>query len=160
MILLIIYNVVNTSYTPRTISVLTMRGHNSLFGRYSVLASPQTGHRLCLRIEVQSTFSIEVAGSSSCYTSLVSCEGEHGKRHGDGDVDTHLARLDVLLEAGGSAAALCEDGNAIAVFVCVDELNGVIYSRDIDADQDRTENLLCVALHVWLYISDDSRADL
>lgn len=142
------------------ISVLTVRGHNRLFGRYSVLASPQTGHRLCLSIEVQPTFPIEVAGSSSSYTLLISCEGEHGKRHGYGDVDAHLARLDVLLEAGGGAAALCEDSNAIAIFVCVDELNGVIDSRNVDADQDRTENLLCVAFHVCFNISDDSRADL
>lgn len=149
-----------TLYTLRIVSALTVRRHNRLFGRYSILASPQTGHSFRLRIEVQPTFSIEIAGSSSCHTPLVSCEGKHRKWNWYGNVDAHLARFDVLLEAGGSAAALCEDSNAIAVFVCVDELNGVIDSRDVDADQDRTENLLCVASHMWFNISNDSWTDL
>lgn len=137
-----------------------MRRHNRLFGRHSILASPQTGHGFRLRIEVQATLAVEVAGSASGYTLLVSGEAEHRKWHGYRNVDSHLACLDVLLEAGGGAAAFGEYSDTVAVFVRIDELDGLVDCRDVDADKDRAENLLCVAFHVWFNVSNDSGADL
>jgi hypothetical protein len=81
-------------------------------------------------------------------------------RDGNGDVDTNLTGLDLVLEAAGCSTRACEDGGAVAVLVGVDHVNGLVDGLDVQADENRAEDLLGVALHVWLDVGDDSRADL
>jgi hypothetical protein len=57
---------------------------------------------------------------------MVTCEGEEGQGHRNGDVDPHHAHLHLVLELAGSCSRLCKYGSAIAVGVCVDQLNCLI----------------------------------
>ena len=70
-------------------------------------------------------------------------------------VDTDLAGLELALEAGGGGTRAGEDSSAITVLVGIDQLDGIINSVDLEADQDRTKDLLAVASHVRLYASDN-----
>ena len=134
--------------------------HSRRLGRYSIRAPPQTRHRFGLGIKVQAALPVKIARSSSCYTSLIPREGEHGEWDWNGNVDAHLPGLDVLLEAGGGAAAPGEDGNTVAVLIRVDQLGGFVNGRNVHADEDGTEYLLGIAFHMWFYVGNDGRADL
>lgn len=132
--------------------------HRGLLG-HGISALPQRRHCLELRVKVDAGSAVEGVGTASGNRLLVAGEGEHGQRHGDGHVDAHLTGLDVLAERLGSGARLCEDGNAVAVLVLVDELNGVVDSLDIEAHQHGAEDLLLVAGHVGSDVGDDGGSD-
>lgn len=103
-------------------------------GADSILSTPQAGHGLLLSIEVETRLAVEGVGTAASNALLVSGEGEHGEGHGDGDIDTDLAGFAVLLEAGGGRAGAGEDGGSVAVFILVDEVNGVVEGVDGEAD--------------------------
>ncbi len=125
-----------------------------------VLAPPQTGHGLRLRVKVQSRFAVKCARSSSSNALLVACEREHREWYRNRDVDPYLPSLDVLLKVRGGRAAACEDGDAVAVFVGVDHVDGIIDSLDIETDKDWTEDFFGVAFHMWFDVGDDRWTDL
>lgn len=138
-----------------------MRRHiHSSLSSNSILAPPQTRHSLSLRVKVQTGLSVESARAATSNTFLVSGKGEHGERDRDGYIDSDLAGLDVALEAGGGCARVGEDGYAVAVFVAVDQVDGVFEGVDIDGDEDWAEDLFFVAGHVGLDVRDKSWADL
>ena len=64
------------------------------------------------------------------------------------------------MEARGGAAGAGEDGDAVAVFVGVDEGDGVFDGGDVDADEDGAEDFFGVASHVGFHVGDDRGADL
>lgn len=134
--------------------------HISL-SRQRILLLPQARHRLLLRIKVQPNLSVESIRPTPRNTLLVPREREvgHTDRHRDGDVNPDLSALNVLLERLRCRPGLGEDGHAVAVLVGVDEINGVGERLDLERDEHGTEDLLGVALHVWLDARDDSRAD-
>ena len=76
------------------------------------------------------------------------------------DIDTNLPSLDMLGEFTRRTAALGEDGNAVAVFVCVDDIDGFVERVDVQADEDGTEDFFLVARHVFRYVGDDCRSNL
>lgn len=129
-------------------------------GRQNILALPKTRHRLRLRIKPNTRFPIKRIRPSARHTLLIAREAEHGQWNRDGDIDADLAGFDVLLEARGGAAGAGEDGDTVAVFVCVDEGDGFVDGGDVDADEDRAEDFLRVASHVGFYVGDDGGADL
>lgn len=138
-----------------------MRRHiHSSLSSNSILAPPQTRHSLGLRVKVQTGLSVESARAATSNTLLVSGERKHGERHGDGYVNTNLAGLDVALEAGGGCARVGEDGYTVAVFVAIDQVDGVFEGVDVDGDEDGAEDFFFVAGHVGLDVSDQSWADL
>ena len=122
---------------------------------------PQTRHRLLLRIKVESNLSIKRIRTTARNTLLVPREREVGNtnRDWDGDVDTDLSALNVLLERLCGGTGLGEDGYAVAVLVGVDEVDGVGEGGDFQGDEDGAEDLLGVALHVWLDASNDGWAN-
>lgn len=126
----------------------------------SILTTPQTRHRLLLRIELHTGFSVKGACATTGNTLLISSERKHGQGHRDGNVDTQLAGFDVLLESGGGGAGGGEDGGAVAVFVCVCECDGVVEGVDVEADQDGAEDFFFVAGHVGCDVGDDCGGDL
>lgn len=134
--------------------------HNASLSADSILGLPQASHGLLLGIELQTGLAVEGVGTAAGDTLLVTGEGEHGQWHGDGDVDTQLAGLDVLLEAGGGGAGAGEDGGAVAVLVGVDHVDGVVEGLDVQADEDGAEDLLLVALHVGGDVGDNGGANL
>ena len=48
-------------------------------GRNSILAPPQTGHSLLLRVELQTGLAVECVGTAARNRLLVTSEGEHGE---------------------------------------------------------------------------------
>lgn len=141
---------------------LMMNRHRHIgLGRQRILLLPQARHRLLLRIKVQPNLAIKRIRTPSRNTLLVPREREvrHPDRHRDRDVDPDLAALDMLLEGLRGRAGLGEDGDAVAVLVGVDEVDGVGEGLDLEGDEDGAEDLLFVALHVWLDAGDDRGAD-
>lgn len=126
----------------------------------SVLASPQTRHSLQLCVEVQAWLAVESVCASSCNRLLVSCEAEHWQRYWDRYVDTDLPSLDLFLEFTSCGARCRENGGSVAVFVVVDEFDRVVECWHVQADEDRTEDLFLVALHVLGHVCDDGWSDL
>ena len=61
---------------------------------------------------------------------------------------------------GGRGPGAREDGDAVAVFVGVDERDGVVNGVDVEADEDGAEDLFCVAFHVRLDVGDDCGRNL
>lgn len=140
---------------------LLMRGHNNTSTRMrSILATPQTRHRLLLSVELHTRFTVESAGTATGNTLLVSSKGKHGQGHGDGHINTQLTGFDVLLEPGGGGARGGEDGGTVAVFVGVCECNSIVKGLNVETDEDRTEDFLFVAGHVGCYVGDDCGGDL
>lgn len=145
----------------QTLNLLLVRGHDNIrLLANSILRLPEAGHSLLLGVELHARFAVESVGSATCHGLLVAGEREHGKGDGDGNVDSNLAGLDLLLEASRGCAGSGEDGGAVSVFVCVDEGDGVVEGGDVEADEDGTEDFLLVAGHLGGYVCDDSRADL
>ena len=153
------YNCTNLPFPYRYFLILSRHLHTRL-GRHHILTPPQTRHRLRLRIEPNPRLPIKRIRPSPGHTLLVPREAKHGQRYGDRDIDTDLAGFNLLLEAGGRAAGAGENGDAVAVFVGVDEGDGIIDGGDVDADEDGAENFGRVALHVGFYVCDDRGADL
>jgi hypothetical protein len=138
-----------------------MRRHNHTPLRpQRILTPPQTRDRLRLGIKTQPGLPIKRIGAPARNALLVAGEAEHGQGDGDGDVDADLAGLDVLLEVGGRRAGAGEDGDAVAVLVGVDERDGVVDGVDVQAYEDRAEDLFRVAFHVRLDVGDDCWGDL
>ena len=81
-------------------------------------------------------------------------------RDGNWYVDTNLAGFDLVLKAARRGSGAGEDGGAVPVFVGIDEVNGLVDCFNVEADEDGTEDLFGVALHVWLDVCDDGRSDL
>lgn len=135
--------------------------HRDLFLRRDcVLRPPQTCDSLPLRIEVDSRLSIKIARPASSHALLVACETKHGQRHWDWDVDAQLTRLNFFLEPCGRCARASEDGRAIAIWIGVDQSNGLVSRIDIQANKNGAEDLFGVAFHMRLHICDDRWADL
>lgn len=136
------------------------RHHNTSLSADRILGLPQASHSLLLGIELQTRLAVESVGTAAGDTLLVTGEGEHGQWHGNGHVDTQLAGLNVLLEARRGGAGAGEDGGAVAVLVGVDQVDGVVEGFDVQTDEDGSEDLLLVALHVGGNVGDNSGADL
>ena len=142
-------------------NLLLVRGHDDVrLGANSVIRLPEAGDSLLLSVELHTGLAVESVGSATGDGLLVAGEGEHGKGDGNRDVDSNLTGLDLLLEASRGCAGACEDGGAVAVFVCVDEGDGVVEGGDVEADEDGTEDFLLVAGHLGGHVCDDSGADL
>lgn len=132
---------------------LAMGWHfHARLGSNRVLAPPKARYRLGLRVKVQPRFPIKRIGTTARNALLVSGEAEHGQRHRDRHIDADLAGLDVFSETCRGTSATGEDGDAVAVFVRVDEIDGVVHSRNVEADKDGAEDLFSVAFHVGLHI--------
>jgi len=76
------------------------------------------------------------------------------------NIDANLSSLDVLGEFTRRAAALGEDGNAVTVFVCVDDIDGFIERFGVQADEYRSKDFFLVAGHVLCHVCDDCGTDL
>ena len=90
-------------------------------------------------------------------------EGKDGKRIEEDtyrNIDTNLPSLNVLGEFTRRAAALGEDGDAITVLVCVDDIDGFVERVDVQADKDGSKDFFLVARHVFRHIGNDCRSDL
>ncbi|KUI56600.1 hypothetical protein VP1G_10870 [Cytospora mali] len=119
---------------------------------------PERRDGLELRVEVDTRLPVEGARAAPGDRPFVPREAEHGQRHGNGHVDADLAGLDVAPEGLGRAAGAREDGDAVAVLVGVDQLDGVVQRLHVEAHQRRPEDLLLVALHPRRDVRDDRRA--
>ena len=83
-----------------------------------------------------------------------------GSTYWDWNINTNLTGLNVLGEARCGWAGAGEDRGTVAVFVLVDHVDSIVNGWDVQADKDWSEDLLLVALHVWLDVANDGWADL
>ena len=152
--------------------------------RNRILAPPQTRHGLRLRVEIDPRLAVERIDPAAGNRFLVACEGEHwegywhevsvylartwykvrtdkGPEHTrNRHIHPHLPSLDIPLEPRRRAPTPRKDRDAIPVLVCVDEVDGVVDSGDVDAHEDGAEDLFGVAAHVGFYVCDDCGANL
>lgn len=125
-----------------------------------ILCPPQTSHRLRLRIKINTTLPIKRTNPAPRHTLLITRETEHRQGHRDGDVDAYLAGFDFFLEAARGGAGAGEDGDAVAVFVGVDEGDGRVEGWGGEADEDGAEDFLAVAAHRRGNVGDYCWAEL
>jgi hypothetical protein len=76
---------------------------------------PSRCDRLHLSEELNASLAVEI--HISIIGSLVACEREHRQGYRDGNVDTNLTCLDLVLEFPGAGSRLREDSTSIAVGV-------------------------------------------
>lgn len=149
------------NYTYKFWPVLRLSRHINLrpCGN-SILTLPEARDSLLLRIEVQARLAVESVRTTARHRLLITREAEHGQWDRDGNVDADLTGLDLFLELAGGGARRGEDGGAVTVLVLVDELDCFVQAVDVQADEDRAEDLFAVATHVFCHVGDDSWADL
>jgi len=145
--------------------------------RNRILGPPQTRHRLLLRVELDTRLAVEGVGAAAGDRLLVAGEGEHGQLRnvnveaacgpkkttywdGNRDVDANLTGLNLLLEASSSGARAGEDGSTVAILVGIDHVDGLVDSLNVQANEDRTEDLFGVALHVRLDVGNNGGTNL
>src|SRR6266480_5934323 len=100
-----------------------------------IFTPPQTGHRLCLSVKCKARLPVKCVRPSAGNAFLISREGEAGQRNRNRYVDSHLANLDLALKAAGGRAGGREDGSAIAVFIRVDQADGIVDGGNIEANE-------------------------
>ena len=109
-----------------------MRRHINTRPRLNrILRPPQTSHSLLLRIKRQPWLPIKRIRTPTRNTLLIPCKAKHGQRHGNRHIDSNLACLEILLEAGSGGTGAGEDCGAVTVFVGVDEGDGVVGGVDV-----------------------------
>ncbi len=118
---------------------------------------PSGGDGLPLSEELDSTLAVEVAGSPE--TGLAASEGEHGKRDRNGEVDTNLTALSLVLELSGSVAILSEDSSTITASMIVHKINSLLESIDSNNNHNGSENFLIIDVHAWLNVVNNGGAD-
>ena len=151
----------NINYIHRPPSPSTLHWHLHTRPRgHRILTPPQTRNRLRLRIKINSGFPIKRTNSTPRHTLLVPRKTEHGQGDGNGYVYAHLSGFDFFLEASRGGAAAGKDGDAVAVFVGVDEGDGIVHGGDVDADENGAEDFFGVAAHVGADVGDDCRSEL
>lgn len=85
---------------PFSFMLLRHGGHGHLCSRaHGIFALPQAGNGLLLCVELEAWSAIECVCTSACHGLLVSSEAEHGERHWDRCVDTHLTSFNLLLKS-------------------------------------------------------------
>jgi len=124
---------------------------------FGALLLPSSSDSLPLSVELNSTLSVEVGGTP--HRGLVSSEGEHRERDGDGQVNAELTSLTLVLEHAGGVTILGEDSGTVTPWVGVhniDSMLGIIGSNNA---HNRSENLFIIAVHTGLAVVDDSRTN-
>jgi len=76
------------------------------------------------------------------------------------NINTNLPGLNVLCKLARRTAALGEDGDAVTVFIRVDDIDGFIERLGIKADEDGSEDFFFVARHVFRHVGNHRRSDL
>lgn len=77
-----------------------------------------------------------------------------------GNIDTDLTGFDISLESSGDTTIAREYSDAIAILVCVYEVDGIVEGRDVYADEDWAKDFFGVAAHMRFDVCDHCGADL
>mmetsp|Transcript_23065 Transcript_23065/g.50757 ORF Transcript_23065/g.50757 Transcript_23065/m.50757 type:complete len:469 (+) Transcript_23065:310-1716(+) len=117
---------------------------------------PGLGHGLPLGVELGAGLAIEVQVTAD--RGLIAREREHGQRHGDGEVDADLARVDHVHVLSCSRSRSGENGGAVAVLVGIHQLDSIVKRLHLHACQHRPKDLFVVDGHPWLHLADHGRA--
>lgn len=117
---------------------------------------PEGGGGLALGVELDTGLSVE--GDVTEERALGARPVEHGEGNGDGNVDTNLSGLGLLLELAASGTRVGEDGGTVSVPVLVDDLDSLVHGLSRDDGKHGAKDLVGVSGHggVNLY---DGRAD-
>src|SRR5690606_3998899 len=113
------------------------------------MGGPASRYGLRLSPEMHGLFTIgaqitQLGGSRTSET-------EPGNRHGNGDIDAHLADIDTVLEITSIAAVLSEERDTVAIGVGVDEFDRFVEGIHRDNAQHRAEDFFLINGDVGLY---------
>lgn len=122
----------HTNLRPRTPRILTL---------------PETRDSLKLRIKIQPGFPVKRVRPPTSHGLLIPRKRKHRQRHRNRDIDTDLPGFDFFLEPSGCGPVGGEDGYAVAVFIVVDEFDGVVEGGDVEADEHGAKDFFAVAFH-------------
>jgi len=109
-----------------------------------------------LGVEVDATPSVE--RNIPKRTSLVPTPREHGQGHGNRNVNSDLAHVNLPLVFPSGGTRLSEDGGSVTVLVLVDDLESFIKSLGVHDDEDGSKDLFLVAFHRGVGF-DDGRSN-
>lgn len=111
---------------------------------------PSGGDGLKLSVESHTLLSVEVQVTTE--GTLATGEGEHGKRNGNGKVDTNLTTFNVMLEVSSSRTGSGEDGGTVTPLIVVNELDGFFKSVNVNNTKSRSEDFFLVTGHMRLNV--------
>src|SRR5690606_42108235 len=88
---------------------------------------------------------------------LPASEREERQGHRNGNVHTHLAHINLVLEPTRRAAMTGKDRGSVAVRAGVDQLDGITKAVNVDAGQHRATDLFVVDIHVRRDFTEQGR---
>src|SRR5690554_4135492 len=115
------------------------------FRRRCLRAEPAGGHGLGFGVETHCLLAVSVL--IAVEGTLPAGEREERQGHRNGNVHTHLAHIDLVLEAAGCTTVVGEDGGAVAVGAVVDQLDGFAKVVRVHAGEHRAENFFFIDVH-------------
>ena len=132
-------------------------GHGGLDTRRKVVVPPVGSDSLALSVETNTILSVEVVGTDEGL--LGTSEGEERQGDGDGQVDSNLAGIDLVLELTSSSTRRGEDSSSVSVGVGIDDLEGLVEVLGRHDAENGAEDLLLVDAHILGDASEDGGAD-
>jgi len=111
---------------------------------------PSCCDSLPLSVELNSTFSVEVAHSP--HTVFVSCEGEHRKRYGNWEIYTNLSAFNFMLEFPSCITGSCKDSGTVSIFARINEVHCFLESFSSHNAKNRPENLFVIGSCAWFAV--------
>jgi hypothetical protein len=82
-------------------------------------------------------------------------EREHGQWHGNGNINANLSNINFVDKFPRSRTIRRENGGAIAVWVFIDEVDGVVERLGRETHQHWSKNLLLVAFHRGRHVDEN-----
>jgi hypothetical protein len=136
------------------------RHHSPRLPTHHILRPPQARHRLRLRIKRQPGLPIKRARPTSRHALLVAREAPHGQGNRDRHIHAYLPGFNLAHKPLRRGPRAREDGGAVAVLVGIDERDGVVDGRRVQADEHGAEDFFGVAAHGGSDVGDYCGADL
>jgi len=119
----------------------------------NVISSPERGNGFEFSVKLEGLFTVKVLVTPE--TASSTSETEHWKWHRDWNVDADLTDIDFVCEFPGGGTVVSENSRSVSVRVLVDHIDSGIHVVSAHADEDWSEDLFFVAVH----ISGDSTQD-
>src|SRR5690554_6562433 len=122
------------------------------FGRRRFTVKPAGGDGLGFGVETYCLLAVSVLVAVE--RTLPAGEREERQGHRNGNVHSHLAHIDLVLEAAGGATVVGEDGGAVAIRTVVNQLNGFAKVVRVHAGEHRPENFFFIDIHFRRHLAE------